>query len=93
MRSRWVPRVEWHLAPGLEVGLVEELRIGESCAYDALVARDDGAAAVCWLSVGDQDELVGEASLTSPAATSSRAALFTCRCGREIGLRQRAGRG
>ena len=46
--------------PGLQIGLVEELRVGQPRADDALVAGDDRLAAVRGLDVGDQDEVVGE---------------------------------
>ena len=44
----------------LQIGLVEELRIRQPRADDALVAGDDGRAAVGRLDVGDEDEAVGE---------------------------------
>jgi hypothetical protein len=46
--------------PRLEIGLVEELGIGQPRADDALVAGDDLLAAVLGLDIGDQDELAGE---------------------------------
>ena len=46
--------------PGLQVGVVEELGVGQPRADDALVAGDDRLAAVARLHIGDQDELVGE---------------------------------
>ena len=46
--------------PRLQIGLVEELRVGKPRADHALVAGDDGLAAVLGLDVGDQDELVDE---------------------------------
>ena len=41
---------------GLQVRLVEELRIRQARADDALVARDDGLAAVCGFDIRDEDE-------------------------------------
>ena len=46
--------------PGLQVGLVEKLRVGKPRADHALVAGDDRLAAVAGLDVGGEDELVGE---------------------------------
>ncbi len=46
--------------PNLEIGLVEELRIGEPSSNDALVAGDNRGAAIFRLDVGDKDEFVGE---------------------------------
>ena len=40
----------------LQIGLVEELRVGQPRADHALVAGDDRLAAVLGLGVGDQDE-------------------------------------
>ena len=44
----------------LQIGLVEEFRIAQPRADHALVAGDDGLAAVARFDVGDEDELVGE---------------------------------
>ena len=46
--------------PLFEIGLVEELRIGEASANNALVTLDNRFAAIFRLDVGDEDELVGE---------------------------------
>ena len=46
--------------PRLQVGLVEELRVGQPRADHPLVAGDDRLAAVRRFLVGDQDELVDE---------------------------------
>ena len=54
------------LEPRLQVGLVEELRVGEARPDDALVAGDDSGAAVRRLDVRDQDELVGERACFPP---------------------------
>ena len=47
---------------GLEVGLVEEFRVRQPRADDALVAGNDGRTAVAGLDIGDENELVGELS-------------------------------
>ncbi len=53
--------------PRLEIGLIEELRVGKTRADHALVAGDDRAAAVLRLDVGDENEFVGKRScFTSP---------------------------
>ena len=70
MRSAWVPSFSWNTMCSnfgrrssslrLQIGLVEELRVRQPRADDALVAGDDRRAAVARLDVGDEDELVGE---------------------------------
>ncbi len=45
----------------LEIGLVEEFRVGQPRGDDALIAGDDRRAAVAGLDIGDEDEAVGEA--------------------------------
>ena len=55
----------------LKIGLVEELRVAQARADDALVAGDDRLAAVLGLGVRDQDEAVDElAGLADCAARS-----------------------
>ena len=44
----------------LQIGLVEEFRVGESCGDRTLIAGDDRRAAVGRLYVGDEDEAIGE---------------------------------
>ena len=53
--------------PRLQVRLVEELRIRQPRADDALVAGDDGLAAVLGLDVGDEQELVDELGMRGVA--------------------------
>ena len=48
------------LEPRLQVSVVEELRVGQPRADDALVAGDNRFAAVFRLDIGDQDELVDQ---------------------------------
>ncbi len=43
-----------------QVGLIKEFRVGEPCADNALVAGDDGVAAVFGFDVGDENEFVGQ---------------------------------
>ena len=47
---------------GLQVGLVEKLRVAQPRADHALVAGDDGLAAVARFDIGGEDEFVGELS-------------------------------
>ena len=70
MRSAMVPSFSWKtmcvelrqpvFQPGLQVGVVEELGVGQPRADDALVAGDDGLAAVGGFFIGDQNEAVDQ---------------------------------
>ena len=70
MRSACVPSFSWKhdvlefrqpvFQPRFQIGLVEEFRVREPRADDALVAGDDRRAAVLGLDVGDENELVDE---------------------------------
>ena len=43
-----------------QVGLIEEFGVGQPGADDALIAGDDGFAAVFCLDIGDEDEFVDQ---------------------------------
>jgi hypothetical protein len=51
------------LQPRLEIGLVEELGVGEPRADDPLVAGDDRLATVLRLDIGDENKFVSESAL------------------------------
>ena len=58
----------------LQVALVEKLRVAQSCADDALVAGDDGLAAIGRLDVGGEDEFVSE--LAGPGVADDKTLLI-----------------